>query len=98
MRQVGGGTEGDGRMVRWCVEGEDLKIHAVKSKVMVLNREEGLEYEIHVDGICLEHVSEFKNLGCVLDKSGTYGAECSRKVASRKGGCRCHLDLQLQCA
>ena len=30
----------------------------------------------------LEHVSEFKYLGCVLDKSGADGAECSRKVAS----------------
>ena len=49
---------------------------------MVLNGEEGLECEIHVDGICLEHVSEFKYLGNVLDESGTYGAECSRKVVS----------------
>ena len=38
--------------------------------------------EVHVDGIRLEHVSEFKYLGCVLDESGTNGAECSRKVAS----------------
>ena len=30
------------------------------------------------------HVSEFKYLGCVLDKSGTHGAECSRKVVSRR--------------
>ena len=41
---------------------------------------EGLECEAHVDGICLDHVSEYKYLGCVLDKSGTDGAECSRKV------------------
>ena len=47
---------------------------------MVLNGEEGLECEVHVDGIHLEHVSEFKYLGCVLDKSGTDGAECCRKV------------------
>ena len=33
---------------------------------MVLNEEEGLECEVHVDGIRLEHV-----LGCVLDESGT---------------------------
>ena len=31
---------------------------------------------------CLEHVLEFKYLGCVLDKSGTDGAECSKKVIS----------------
>ena len=37
---------------------------------------------MHIDGICLEHVSEFKYLGCVLDESGSDGAECSRKVAS----------------
>ena len=33
-----------------------LKIIAHKSKVMVLNGKEGLEYEPHVDGIQLEHV------------------------------------------
>ena len=30
-----------------------LKFNAGKSKVMVLNREEGLEREVHVDGIHL---------------------------------------------
>ena len=49
---------------------------------MVLNGEEGLECEVHVDRIHLEHISEFKYLGCVLDKSGTDGVECCRKVAS----------------
>ena len=43
----------------------DLKVNAGKSKVMVLNREEGLECEVHVDVIRLEHVSEFKYLGYV---------------------------------
>ena len=46
---------------------------------MVVNGEEGLECEVHVDGVRLEHVSEFKYLGCVLDECG---AECSRKVGS----------------
>ena len=41
-----------------------------------------LECEVHVDGIHLELVSEFKYLGCVLDESGTDGAECNRKIAS----------------
>ena len=36
---------------------------------MVLNTEEGLECEVHVDGIHLEYISEFKYLGCVLDES-----------------------------
>ena len=49
---------------------------------MVLNGEEGLECDVHVDGIHLEHVLEFKYLWCVLDESGTDGAECSRKVTS----------------
>ena len=66
-----------------------LKVNAGKSKVMVLKRE-GLECEVHVDGIHLEHVSEFIYLGSVLDESGKYGAECSRRVVSRRRGCRCH--------
>ena len=59
-----------------------LKVNAGKSKVTALNAEEGLECDVHVDGISLKHVSEFKYLGCVLDESGTYGAECSRNVTS----------------
>ena len=51
--------------------------------MMVLNREEGLEYEVYVDGIHLEHISEFKYSECVLHESGTDGAECNRKVTSR---------------
>ena len=50
--------------------------------VMALNGEEGLECEVHVDGIRLEHASEFKYLGCVLEESSTDRAECSRKVES----------------
>ena len=58
----------------------------------------------HVDGIRLEHVSEFKYLGCVLDESGAHGAECSRIVVSgrRVVGATKSLfnarDLQLECA
>ena len=59
-----------------------LKVNAVKSKLMVLNGEEGLECEVHVDGICLEHVLKFKYLGCILDELGTDWAECSRNVVS----------------
>ena len=80
-----------------------LKFNVGKSKVMVLNEEEGLECEVHVDGIHLEHVSEFKYLGCVLDESGTDGLECNRKVASGRmvvGAIRSLVnasDLQLGC-
>ena len=62
-----GDSEEDLRaMVGWfaevCRRG-GLKVNAGKSKVMVLNGEEGLEYEVHIDGIHLEHVLEFKYLG-----------------------------------
>ena len=40
-----------------------LNVNAGKSKVMVMNGEEELECEVHVDGVRLEHVSEFKYLG-----------------------------------
>ena len=69
-----------GRFVEVCRRRE-LKINADKTKVMVLNGEEGLEFGVHVDGIRLKHFSEFKYLGCALE-SVTDGAECSRKVAS----------------
>ena len=59
-----------------------LKVNAGKSKVMVLGREDGLKSEVCVDGMQLEHVSEFKYLGCIFDESYTDGAECHRKVAS----------------
>ena len=39
--------------------------------------EEGLECEVCVDVMRLEHVLEFKYLGCVLDESGTDEADCS---------------------
>ena len=48
-----------------------MKVSSGKSKVMVLNREEGLECEVHVDGKRLEQVSRFKYLRCVLNESGT---------------------------
>ena len=59
-----------------------LKFNVDKTKVMVLNGEDGLECKAHTDWIYLGHVSEFKYLGCILDESGTNGAECSRKVLS----------------
>ena len=37
---------------------------------------------VSVDGIGLEHVSEFKYLGCVLHKSGSDEAVCSKKVTN----------------
>ena len=63
---------------------KELKVNAGKNEVMVLNGEEGLECEVHVDGIRLEHVSEFTYLVFVLDESGTDETECSQKMASRR--------------
>ena len=69
-----------GRFVELCSR-RGLKVNAGKSKRKV-DGEEGLECEVHVDGIRLEHVSEFKYFGCVLEESGTDWVECSRKVTS----------------
>ena len=44
------------------------KVNVGKSRVMVLDGEEGLECEVHVEGIRLEHVSEFKYLRWVWTK------------------------------
>ena len=48
-----------GRFVEVC-RTRDLKVNVGKSSVMVLNGEEGLECDICVDRIRLEHVLEFK--------------------------------------
>ena len=72
-------------MVEWFADicrRQGLKVNAGKIKVMVLNGKEELECEVHVDGIRIDHVSEFKYLGFILDESGTDGEECSRKAAS----------------
>ena len=60
--------------------------------------EEGLECEVHVDGIRLELVSKFKNLGCVWDKAGIDGAECSMKVAGAIRSLFNSSDLEIECA
>ena len=63
-----------------------------------------MECQVSVNGIRLEHVSEFKYSGCVLDESRTDEAECSRKVASGRrvaGAIRSLVNarrLQLECA
>ena len=52
----------------------------------------------------MEHVSEFKYLGCVLDESSTDEAECHRKVESGRrvaGAIRSLVNargLQFECA
>ena len=74
-------------MVGWFIEmcmRRGLKVNASKNKVMELNGEEGLEGEVHVNGIRLDHLFEFKYLKCVLDESDADGVECNRKVASGK--------------
>ena len=81
-----------------------LKVNAGKSKMVVLNGEEGLECEVCVDRIHLEHVSKLKYLVCVMDESGIDDAECNRKVAGGRkvaGAIMCLVNtrsLQLECA
>ena len=69
-----------GRFSKACRR--DLKVNAGTNKVMLLSGEEGLECEVCVNEIRLEHISEFKYLGCILDEAGTDEAECSREFAS----------------
>ena len=98
-----GEPEEDLRVMVGCFvemfRGKGLKVNAGKSNVMVFSGEEGLRFEV-----CVEQVSEFKYLGCVLDKSGTNEEECSRKVVSGRkaaGAIRSLVNaksLQLQCA
>ena len=47
-----------------------LKVNAAKSKVMLIGGEKRLEFEVYRNGICLEHISEFKYFGFALDESG----------------------------
>ena len=49
------------RFVEVCRK-RGLKVNAGKSEVMVLNGVEGLECEVSVDRVQLDHVSEFKYL------------------------------------
>ena len=53
-----------GRLVVVCRR-RGLKVNAGKSKVMIPSEEEGLECEVYVEGIRLEHVSKLKYLACV---------------------------------
>ena len=59
-----------GRIVEVCMR-RGLKVDAGKSKMRVINGEEELECEAHVDEVRLEHVSEFKYLECALGGAGT---------------------------
>ena len=61
-----------GRFFDWCRRRE-LKVNAGKINVMVMNGEEVLECDVHLEGLRLEHVSKFKYLECVLDEVGTDG-------------------------
>ena len=59
-----------GRFVEVCRK-RGLKVNTGKSKVVVLGGEKGLECEICVSSIHLEHVLEFKYFGCFVEESGT---------------------------
>ena len=104
MWRVGGRHKDNGGTFVEVCKRRDLKFNAGKSKVIMLGGEEGLECEVCVDGMRLEHVSEFKYLGYVLEESGIDEADCRRKVASgrRVGGTIRSLvntkGLKLDCA
>ena len=63
-----------GRFVEVCRR-RGVKVNASKSKMVMLCGEEGLECEICVEEMRLEHVLEFKYLRYVLNESGTDEAE-----------------------
>ena len=45
-------------MVGWFIEvcrRRGLKVNTSKRRVIILNGEEGLECEVYIDGVCLEH-------------------------------------------
>ena len=88
-----GESEEDLGMMGWFFEvyRKGLKINAVKSKVMVLNGEEGLQCEVHIDWFQNSKI-------CVLGESGTDGAECSRRVAGAIRSLVNARDFQLDCA
>ena len=83
--------------------GMGLKVNADKSRVMVLSGKEGLKYEVLVNRMRLEHVSEFKYLECVVDELGIDVVECRKVVIGRKvvGAIRSLVNvrrLYLECA
>ena len=52
---------------------------------MVMNGEEGLECEVQVDGVHLEHVPKFKYLGCVLDEASKEASNVVGRWQVRRG-------------
>ena len=60
-----------------------MKVNADKRKVLVLG-EERFGFEICLDGMWLEQVSEFKYLVCVLNESGAGDAKCNMEVTSKR--------------
>ena len=66
-----------------------LEVNAGRSKVMVLTGEVGLECEVHVDGICLEHVSRIKIFGVFWTNQGQMGQNAVGRWRVGEG-CRCH--------
>ena len=51
----------------------------------MLNGEEGLECEVYVDKIRLEHAMEFKCLECVFDELGTYFPKVGEYESGSRG-------------
>ena len=63
-----------------------LKLNdAGKKKAMVLNGEEGLECEVCVGGIRLDHISEFIYLGCILSNEVQMTQNVVRRLLVGRG-------------
>ena len=74
-------------MVAWFVEvcrKKDLKVNEGKSKVMLMNQEDGLKFEVHLMGF-IQSMCPNSNIWDVFQTTGTDGAKCNRKVANGKG-------------
>ena len=63
----------------WGMEGQFIGVCSRRG----LKVNAGLGCEVCVDRIYLDNVSDFKYLGCVLNKSHRDEAQCSREEGSR---------------
>ena len=64
---------------------------AVTQKVKLLSRKEGSMCDVFLDMIQLEHVSDLKYFGCVLDESGSKWRRMSKEGVECKESCVCYL-------
>ena len=79
-----------GLVVGWFAEvcrRRGLRVNAGGSRGMVLSGDEGLECEVHVDAVCLEHVSSLNVLGVFWTSQVRMG-QSAVGGREREEGCR----------